>query len=74
MIEINNCENVFISNIIMEGNAEKNIELPPSKAGAIFVQKSSYVVIEAVKISSFNGKLYIIKYFFFNFNFFFFFF
>jgi nitrous oxidase accessory protein NosD len=55
-ISVLNAQNVFVSNLTIDGNKEKNDLLDGCNGGGIAIIKSKYVTVENVHVKDFNGE------------------
>jgi nitrous oxidase accessory protein NosD len=55
-ISVMNAQNVFVSNLTIDGNKEKNDLLDGCNGGGIAIMKSKYVTVENVHVKDFNGE------------------
>lgn len=55
VVEVVDAENVYIANLMIDGNGTTNDKISGCRAGALYLHKARQCVVENVKIKNFNG-------------------
>ncbi len=55
-VAVLNAQNVYVSDLVINGNKEKNDRLDGCNGGGIVIMKSKYVTIENIHVKDFNGE------------------